>query len=300
MQRMTIGGAFGAMFDFIRTSWLVIIGSMLVTVLAAGAAGVALIGGNMAALQSSDPSAAMGIVGSLMLVLLVMVIFYQAGSFISWRHGLTGGSEPILSTVGWAIGASALSLLSMIVIGIIIYIAMIVVVLILVAIIGVGGGLGSNPFSPDGNLAGAGAGVVIGVIVGYALFIVGFYWIYGRLCAAGPVMAVRRTVNPVVGLSESWRLTGPSQWTIVGFLLLMLVISFVVSLIISFAFGSAVTGMAIGSGFAASPDTAFGMSSIIVLMLVYVPSLVIAVAMPAAIYRQVAGDTVDTVGDVFA
>lgn len=295
MQRMTIGGAFGAMFDFIRTSWMVILGSMLLTVLVAGGAAAALIGGNMQALASNDPAVALSVMGSLMLVVLIGVVFYQAGSFLSWRHGLTGGSEPVLSNLGWALGASALSLLAMMVIGLIVYLAIIVVVLVLVAILAFSGLMASNPFAPGADMAGASVGIIVGIVIAYLLAIIAFYWIYGRFSASGPVMAVRRTVNPITGLTESWRMTGPSQWVILGWLLLMALISFAVSVAVAMVFGVALAGAGAASG---SPDAATGAGTIVMMLLIYIPSLILAVAMPAAIYRQVSDGDMQT-GEIF-
>ena len=299
MQRMTISGAFGAMFDFIRTSWHIVVGSMLVTVLVAAAAAALLIGGNMDALASSDPSMAMGVIGGLFLVMLIAAVFYQAGSFLSWRHGLTGGSEPVLSNLGWALGASLLSLLTMLVVGIVIYIVLAIVAVVIFAILGLGGGLAGGLMSADAGMAGAGAGVIIGIVLFYIGFLVAFYWIYGRFIASGPVMAVRRTVNPITGLGESWRLTGPSQWTILGFLILMAIISFVAVLLLSLVSGGVLAGVAAGAGSGSDPDAAMGIGSIVVAVLVYVPSLIIAVAMPAAVYRQVSDGDMQT-GEIFA
>src|SRR3546814_10341315 len=67
--------------------------------------------------------------------------------------------------------------------------------------------------------------------------IVFLLWVQGRFMVAGPVMAERLTRNPVTGLGESWRLTGPSQWVIVGFYLLFTIGVFVYALIAGMIFG---------------------------------------------------------------
>lgn len=298
MQRMTIGGAFAAMFDFIRTSWHIVIGSMLVTVLIAAGAVFALVGGDFASFNSQDPSVVLALFGGLTLAMMLAGVFYFAGSFLSWRHALTGGSEPVLSNLGWALGASALSLLAMIVITIILYVVLAVVMLVIFAILGVGGGLAGGFASPDAGLAGAGVGIIIGIVLLYVVMIVGFYWVYGRFMAAGPVMAALRTVNPITGLSESWRLTGPSQWVIVGFQLLVAVISFALTFVLTLVLGAATAGFAAGLDSGGDANAIGGVISLVIVLLVYVPFLVVAVAMPAAVYRQVSEGDMQS-GEIF-
>lgn len=296
---MTIGGAFAALFDFVRTSWHIVIGSMLVTVLIAAGVVFALVGGDFTSLNSQDPGVVMAVFGGLMLAMVVAGVFYFAGSFLSWRHALTGGSEPVLSNLGWALGASAMSLLAMIAISIILYVALTVVMLVIFAILGLGGGLAGGLASPDAGLAGAGVGIILGIVLLYVVMIVGFYWVYGRLMAAGPVMAALRTVNPITGLTESWRLTGPSQWVIVGFQLLVAIISFVLTFVFTLVLGAATAGFAAGLDSGGDADTIAGVISLVIVLLVYVPFLVIAVAMPMAVYRQVSDGDMQS-GEIFA
>lgn len=296
---MTIGGAFAALFEFIRTSWHIVIGSMLVTVLIAAGAIFALFGSDFTGLNSQDPGVVMAVFGGLMLAMVVAGVFYFAGSFLSWRHALTGGSEPVLSNLGWALGASAMSLLAMIAITIILYVVLAVVMLLVFAVLGLGGGLAGGLASPDAGLAGAGVGIIIGIVLLYVVMIVGFYWVYGRLMAAGPVMAALRTVNPITGLTESWRLTRPSQWVIVGFQLLIALMSFVLSMLAGLVMGAAAAGFAAGFDSGGDPGTIAGLISLAIALLVYVPILVIAVAMPMAVYRQVSEGDMQS-GEIFA
>ena len=169
-----------------------------------------------------------------------------------------------------------------------------VVALIFIAIFGLGGAGVGDLMSPAAS-AGLGAGVVAGVVLFYVLFFVGFYWVYGRFSAAGPVMAVQRTVNPITGLGESWRLTKSSQWVIVGFFLLQLLLSFVALIVIAIVGGGAAAFVNPGE-----PAAATGFGAILLTLVVYVPLLLMSIATPPAIYRQVAGDPVDDTGDVFA
>src|SRR3546814_11766023 len=76
---------------------------------------------------------------------------------------------------------------------------------------------GLSPAALESGGAGAiGGGAILLMIILYVAMIVFLLWVQGRFMVAGPVMAERLTRNPVTGLGESWRLTGPSQWVIVG------------------------------------------------------------------------------------
>src|SRR3546814_18637415 len=80
---------------------------------------------------------------------------------------------------------------------------------------------GLSPAALESGGAGAiGGGAILLMIILYVAMIVFLLWVQGRFMVAGPVMAERLTRNPVTGLGASWRLTGPSQWGIVGFYLI--------------------------------------------------------------------------------
>jgi hypothetical protein len=239
----------------------------------------------------------MGMIGRIYLFALLFSVAFFAVSFLAWRHDLTGGTESPLRNIGWALGASALSMLAAIVVGIVLVIAFYLVLLILVLIFAAVFGMSGLSVENLGNLGAAGMSVGAGVfiVVLYVAMIIGFYWVYGRFLAAGPVMAAQRTVNPITGLSESWRLTGPSQWVIVGFQLLLLVVN-LVAIFLFAVIGGGLSGLA--TSMAGSPD-AMAMGSIVIMALAYLPSLFIAIATPMAVYRQVAPDAAENIGDVF-
>jgi hypothetical protein len=304
MQRMSISGAFADMVDFVRSSWAVIFGSMVVALLLSAGLGFALIGdlAQMFPTQAGgpppDPTLMLQTIGLFYLVLLVASVLLYTAYFLSWRHGLSDGIESVFTNIGWAMGAAATSMLAMLVIGmavtIALYLVILVIGLIVVAVLGIGGGLSADIFgAADGS--GPGAGLIAGIFLFYALFLIGFYWIYGRFVAAGPAMAARRTVNPVFGLTESWRLTGPSQWKILAFLLIQLVIGIAAMVLVAIVGGTAAAFVDPASG----PPSAPGAVSIVVMLLLYVPVLLMAVASPLAVYRQTTGTPHDP-GDLFA
>src|SRR5690606_36816373 len=97
--------------------------------------------------------------------------------------------------------------------------------------------------------------------------------------------------NPVTGVGESWRLTGPSQWVIVGFYLLftigLLVYVIVAGMIVGGILGAVAGGSAVGAM----------LSMIVMAALVYLPIIMISFSMPVGIYRAIAPRAS---GDVFA
>ena len=105
-------------------------------------------------------------------------------------------------------------------------------------------------------------------------------------------MAVNRTSNPFSAFIESWRMTSASQWTIVGFNLIVAILFFVFAFIVSTVLGGFTGAMM-------TPDAGAGamIGALIVALLVYVPTVLVTASMPAAIYRCIAGK-VGT--DVFA
>jgi hypothetical protein len=307
MQRMTIGGTFAAMVAFVRSSWWVVILSLLLAVGVAVGVSALLVGDQIALLTSGglsngaqpDPATALRMVGAVYLLLFLLSLSFLVASFVSWRHDLTDGRESLLRNLLWAFGASALSVLAMIVVGIGLIIALYIVIMLVGLLFLALFGLSS--FAPtslsSGAAAGLGAGAIGALVLLYVGFIVGFYWFYGRFIAAGPVMAAQRTMNPITGLIESWRLTRRSQWRIVGFLLLLALLIPVVMTAVVFAVAGVLgISSSLGGGAGGAP----GPLGIALLSLAYIPSLLIAIAAPIAIYRQVAELSADDAGDIFA
>ena len=307
MQRMTIGGAFAAMMQFIRSSWWVIILSLLLAIAVAVGASALLVGDQIALLASGalgaqaqpDPSAMLRIIGAVYLLLFLLGLSVLVASFVSWRHDLTGGRESPFANLLWAMGASALSMVAMIIVAIgaviAIYIVMLVIGLAFLAIFGLSG---FSPTGLSGNaMAGLGAGAIGAIVFLYIGFLVAFYWIYGRFIAAGPVMAAQRTMNPITGLIESWQLTRRSQWVIVGFLLLVALLNVVLMLVLAFASGGT---LGLVTGLSGGHPAATGAGGMVMVVLIYIPSLLLSIAMPMAVYRQVADLSPDGAGDIFA
>jgi hypothetical protein len=268
VMKATVGGIFSGTFDFLRANWLLMIGMLVVSCILLGGLGYLMVGSFFTQAMSGvqpDPAAMLAMIGQFLLFYLVMLVLMYGVSLSVWRHGLTNGQDPVTSNIGWALlGGVTLTLLY---IGLMIAIYIVVTIVMLILLMVVGGGasmFGPGAFSPD-NLAGPAVAVMV---ILYIAILVASLWLWARLSVMGPVMAAARTVNPFTGLVQSWRLTGPSQWTIVGFLLLtivaMVVLFFVAGLI------------------------AAAMPVPWLLLLLYVPVLLFWWAAPAGIHAQVA------------
>jgi hypothetical protein len=267
-MKATIGGIFSGTFEFLKANWLIMIGMFVVACVLLGLLGYLMIGSFISQAMTGgqpDPSAILAMMGQLFLFYLIMLVVMNAVSLSVWRHGMTNGQDPVTSNIGWALlGGVTLTLFYF---GLIIalYIALTIVMLILFAIVG-GGVSMMDPggFSPE-NLAGP---VVAVIVLLYLAILVASLWFWARLSVMGPVMAVGRTVNPFTGLTESWRLTRPSQWTIVGFLFLAMI-----GVIVLFFVGGLVSG-------------ATGVPWLIFLL--YIPLLLFWWSVPPGIHGQVA------------
>src|SRR3546814_20869927 len=83
-------------------------------------------------------------------------------------------------------------------------------------------------------------------------------------------MAQKLTRNPVTGITGSWKLTGASQWAIVGFYILFTILMVVYAFIAGLIFGGITGALAGGSAVGA-------MVAMIVLgLIVYLPILMLS------------------------
>lgn len=291
MVKMSIGAAFSETFDFLKANWtqmLLWVGGAVVVL---ALLGYLMLGSTfqMMAMSAGDPSAMMGAMGRLFLFALVAAVVLYAASMLIWRGGLHPGEAP---NFGWALQAGPAFAFGMFVVFIAVYIVLLIIMFVLALIFGAAFA-GAGGFSPSAFQSGAlGGGAIALMIVFYAAIIVFFLWLFARLSVAGPVMADRLTRNPVTGITESWRLTGASQWTIVGFYVLIFILSLVYGFVAGLIFGGIM-------GAAASGGSGVGtiISMIVMALLVYVPQLLLSFAMPIGIYRAIGQRTS---GDVFA
>ncbi|SBV33213.1 conserved membrane protein of unknown function [uncultured Sphingopyxis sp.] len=293
MTKMSIGAAFSETFAFLKANWmqmLMWVGGALILV---GLLGYLVLGSTFSAMAMApnDPSLIMGAFGKIMLFALVAAVIFYGISMLIWRGGMHPGEAP---NFAWAFQAGPALAFGMMVIIIAAYIVVFIVMFILTLIFGaaLGGMGGLSPAALESGGAGAiGGGAILLMIILYVAVIVFMLWVQGRFMVAGPVMAERLTRNPVTGLGESWRLTGPSQWVIVGFYLLftigLLVYVIVAGMIVGGILGAVAGGSAVGAM----------LSMIVMAALVYLPIIMISFSMPVGIYRAIAPRAS---GDVFA
>lgn len=291
MAKLSIGAAFSETFAFLGANWMRMLlylgGALLVVALL----GWLLLASTFTSMMASpnDPSAALSAFGKIFFFIIFAGAVMFAASLLVWRNGLVGGDPA--SDIGWSLGAGAAYVGAMIVLYIGMIIAMYVVILIVglfaVALFGVSG------LSPEMLASGGVSGglIAFGIIV-YLAIIVFFLWLFGRLSVAGPWMAALRRSNPFSALGASWKMTGPSQWTIVGFQLIMAILSFVFLMVANLIFGG-IAGSAGGiAGAMSSPGAGAGamIFALVFGLLIYVPLILLSVATPAAIYRCINTD----------
>ena len=293
MMKMSIGAAFSETFAFLKANWmqmLMWVGGALVVV---GLLGYLFLGSTFSAMAMApnDPSLIMGAFGKIMLFALIAAVIFYGVSMLIWRGGMYPGEAP---NFAWAFQAGPALAFGMMVVMIAAYILIFIVMFIMTLIFGaaLGGMGGLSPAALEsGGLGAIGGGAIFLMIILYVAMIVFLLWVQGRFMVAGPVMAERLTRNPVTGLGESWRLTGPSQWVIVGFYLLFTIGVFVYALVAGMIFGGILGAIAGGSVVGAM------LTMIVMAALVYLPIIMISFSVPVGVYRAIAPRAS---GDVFA
>ncbi|WP_428681476.1 hypothetical protein [Sphingopyxis sp.] len=282
MIKMSIGAAFSETFAFIRTNWAQMLAWTAGAVVLLALLGYLVLGSTFTAMAMApaDPSVAMGAVGRMFLFGLFAAVVLYAVCMLVWRSGLHPGEAP---NFGWALQAGPAFAFGMFVVFIAAYIVVMILAFVMMLIFGAAFA-GAGGFSPTAFQSGAmGGGAIALMIVFYLAILVFFLWLFGRLSVAGPVMADRLTRNPLTGITESWRITAASQWTIVGFYVLVFILSLVYGLVAGMIFGGIM-------GAAASGGSGVGaiISIILMALVVYVPQLLLSFALPVGIYRAIA------------
>lgn len=226
----------------------------------------ALGGGAMMADPMSLAAGGMAAMGGLAILTSLINYVLQTGSyFASWRMGLSNGSEPLGSALGFGLVAALPTLLVMIAV---------VLVLVLIGFVVFGSALA--PLAMGGQ---PGAGSSAFMLLLLLLFFLFLIWLAARFCCTGPVMADRRTFNVLTGLGESWGMTAASQWKIFGYFILLAIALFVVFLILGMIVG---VSMFAGGG---APSGGSIIAIIIGALLLSIPMAYLQVGVPAGIYR---------------
>lgn len=293
MTKMSIGAAFSETFGFLKANWmqmLMWVGGALILV---GLLGYLLLGSTFTAMTMApnDPTLIMGAFGRISLFALIAAVIFYGVSMLIWRGGMHPGEAP---NFAWAFQAGPALAFGMMVVMIAAYIVIFIVMFILTLIFGaaLGGMGGLSPAALEsGNAAAIGGGAIVAMVLVYIALVVFLLWVQGRFMVAGPVMADRLTRNPVTGLGESWRLTGPSQWAIVGFYLLFTIGMVVYAVVAGMIFGGILGAIAGGSVVGAM------LTMIVAGVFIYLPIIMLSFSVPVGVYRAIAPRAS---GDIFA
>ncbi len=195
---------------------------------------------------------------------LIGAIIQSTGTFAAYRAGLSD-EQDITSLLTYGLSAAVLSLLFW---GVIFIALAIVFGLLVVA-------LGAGAMFTGGSAGGSsGAMAAAGVIMLMALLLLPLMlWLTMRLWVMGPAMADARSANPLFGLSQSWRLTGPNQWPMLGYLMLLIIAGLVIFSILGLI-GGVIGSLLGGNG-----------GAFLSAVLTGVPVGILGVAITAGVYR---------------
>jgi hypothetical protein len=214
---------------------------------------------------TADPEAMLAQMSELLVPLLSVSGIATLFQFVGYSAmiAMVGGQRP---TVGQAIATGFKTLPSLIVVTIVFIVAYILIALVLIVPVALLAAAASVP-----------ALAVIAVLPVLAAVI----WIMTRMSLSMPALVLGKTLNPISAIGESVRLTGPKQWTIMIFWVLIVVTFTVISLVIS-----SVTGLLASL---AGP----GLASMLILGIVNgavsMVSGIIVCTVAAAMYAQLAG-----------
>lgn len=289
MNGFSIGEAWSQGVAFLSAHFKMVLIYVAVGVLVPLILQLVLMGGtieslvNPQALMASggDPLAVFGGLGAGLIISGIVGNIVQSGSyFASWRHGFSNGTED-------PAGAWTYGLLS----GVMWLVATIVIAIAAAIVIGVPFGLLFGGLMTGGADASSTGGVML-LLVPVMLFL--FLWLGARLCVTGPAMADARSINPLYGITTSWRLTGPSQWPIVGYLVVLVIGFLVLSMILGMVAAIGMIGSAAAGG---EMSAGVFIGTMIAGVIAGIPIALAYVAIPAGIYRTLVPNNA---GEVFA
>ncbi|MEQ1725272.1 MAG: hypothetical protein ABL882_05025 [Sphingopyxis sp.] len=197
---------------------------------------------------------------------LLGAIIQSTGQFAALRMGLSG-EEDYASALSYGVVAAIVSTLFWVALAF----ALAVIFGIILAALGAGA-----VFAGGGGGGAVGAGM-IGMFALVALLLIPLaLWLAVRLWVIAPAMADARSANPLFGLSQSWRLSAPHQWTMLGYLILLIIAAIVI-------FG--ILGAIVGFIGAMLGET---VGPILVAIVTGVPAGILGLAINAGVYRTLA------------
>lgn len=251
----------------------------------------------------ADPTmmASMGI--GLLVVSLLSYVLQFGSYFTSWRLGLGSNADDLAGGLRFGLVA-ALVLVGMLIVTLIVagllayavspwlalpfilimllyfvvmYPALFGFMMILFILIGVFGSYALSGMAPmmGGNSAGGGIGIIIMILIGFALL-----WLAARLSCTAPSMADRQEYLPFEAMKRSWAMTSEGQWRIIGYFLLIGAVILVLAVILGLIVGSSMQSLLMGGGV-----PGFG-TVVLMTLLISIPMAYFTVAIPGGIYRS--------------
>lgn len=284
MGEFTIGAAWSEAMAFLQrnvTTMLVLVGgsvllAAIIQTFVFGFSQTALEAQMQSAMTSGNMDAFMTtVLPSIAGAGLIGAIIQAAGQFAALRMGLSGDDD-YGSAVIYGLTAAVVSLLFWMVV------MMVVAVFlgVILAALGVGAG------TLAGGSVSRGAVGMVGVFLLVLLLIIPvLLWLAARLWVIQPAMADARSANPLFGIAQSWRLTGAHQWSLLGYLILIIIAAFVVFGILGMVAGMMGTVFGDGTG------------AVLAALISGVPLGILSLAISAGVYRTLAPKNY---GDVFA
>lgn len=284
MSNFDFGTAWSSAMDYLRANYqmlLIVVGaallvSELVQLFLGGDSTGITMNAMTSALKDGDFSdlaavsrASGGGVGAGLAGIIAGLLQGGAG-FAAYRLGLAhDGNETLGSAFLYGLGAAVLTALLVVAVAVV---AGIVIAVPMVAL-GLSGGSGGM-----GSFAGA-----LIVILALALMVL-LFWLIARLAVVAPAMAQARSMNPLYGLSESWRLTRGHALLILIYLILTGIALGIVGII--------------GIGIMTVIGAMLGPLAVTLLVLIVtIPLAMVGNAITAGIYRTLAPRDM---GEVFA
>lgn len=231
-------------------------------------------------MSGSDPTAMMAALGGgLALLTIFSQLVTTASYFGAWRMGLAQTDVPAAQAGAYALGAAVTSL---ILLALIFFFALLVLFIPLGLIGGLGAMRGGN-VGAGGMLAAVGVAVIAMLLI-FPLML----WLAARLSVMGPAMASAGSINPLYGVTQSWQLTKASQWTILGYFVLLVIALIVVSMVIGIVVAAGMMiGGAFGPGEAGVGTTLF---ATLVGAALGIPLAMAYIAIPAGLFRALSPD----------
>lgn len=248
--------------------------------------------------------------GALILAVFAMYVIQTGSYFASWRNGLAP-AETLGGAVGYGLLTGLLVIVAVVVVFVVVVVgvgqvseglaailavvvllpllamlytviaAMVAVLMFLIMLLALAFGASLGQANAAMMLTGQGA---IGMVIALAVFVL-LFWLTARFSCATSAMAERRTFNLFTGLAESWRLTGPGQWRIMGYLALIAIVLCVIFFVLALLIGASMMG-SMQSGAMPQP----GIGTILFSVVIGIGLAYLTVLVPAGIYRSLSSE----------